>query len=74
MTKLLKLAVIAEALDVSPREAREICESEPDLRAFKLKSMWRVHPDDLEAFIRGKRGLTPPANVTPIDTARKAKA
>lgn len=58
-TKLLKLASVADTLTVSVREARNLCER-GELRAMKIGRNWRVHPDDLEAFVRERRGLTAP--------------
>lgn len=70
MTKLLKPRLVAEALSITDREVRNLCVMGPakgGLRAMKVGKHWRIHPDDLEAFIRAGRGLT-----APVDAMKKA--
>lgn len=63
MTKLMKPSAVAEVLDCTEREVRDLC-AKGELRAGKLGTKWRVHPDDLDAYVKRLRGLTAPAKVT----------
>jgi excisionase family DNA binding protein len=69
MTRLLKPKEVAEVLSISEREVRDLCAA-GDLRAGKLRGrLWRIHPDDLDAYVRDLRGLTTPASVKKASTA-----
>lgn len=62
MTKLMKPTAVAAVLDITDREVRELC-AKGELRAGKVGTKWRIHPDDLDAYIKRVRGLSTPAAV-----------
>lgn len=74
MTKaLLKTSEVAALLSCTDREVRNLCESGA-IRAGKLGTSWRVHPDDLDAYVQKLRGITKPAAVSAIADGQKARA
>lgn len=70
MTKMLKPIHVAAILDITDREVRELC-ARGELRAGKVGTKWRIHPDDLDAYIESVRGLSKPA---PVATLKKVSA
>lgn len=62
MTKLMKPVEVAAVLNVTDREVRMLCE-QGIIRAGKIRNVWRVHPEDLDAYVQRLRGLTAPAEV-----------
>ena len=57
---MLKPKDAAAVLNITEREVRDLCARGPDnggIRAGKVGRHWRIHPDDLDAFIRSVSGL-----------------
>ena len=55
-SKLLRIPQVAEGLDVSTRTVRRLIAA-GELVACRFGRSVRVHPDDLVAYIRRRRGL-----------------
>lgn len=46
---------IALRLQISERQAQEMCASEKGMRAYKIGKLWRVSSGDLERFLEAQK-------------------
>ena len=56
MTELLTPKQVAKVLHVSPQLVRAYCH-DGIIPAFKIGTLWRIHPADLARYLEAKRSM-----------------